>query len=62
MNDEQPVFLPSSYNQSIDEDIRDGSIVLRVTATDKDTAPNAMIQYSLISIAGKTQSNIICYR
>ena len=53
-NDEEPMFIPSSYNVSIDEDIRPGMLVYRVTARDTDTPPNAMLQYSIVSVAGES--------
>ena len=61
-NDEEPIFSSSSYNHTIDEDIRSGSTVLRVTASDADTSPNAMLQYSLVSIAGEAEGTGHCIR
>ena len=47
------MFVPSSsYNRSIDEDIRNDMIVVQVTATDADTSPNAMLEFTLLSVAG----------
>lgn len=53
-NDEEPMFRSSTYNTSIDEDIREDMIVVRVIATDSDTAPNAMLRYQITSIAGES--------
>ena len=52
MNDEEPMFSASTYNATIDEDVREDTIVVRLTASDGDTAPNAMLQYQITSIAG----------
>lgn len=52
-NDEQPMFSFPTYNTSIDEDIRENMIVLRVTATDMDTPPNAMLRFSISSMTGE---------
>ena len=53
VNDEEPIFSPAFRNTSIDEDSREGTPVLRITAMDADTLPNAMLRYSL-SVAGET--------
>ena len=52
VNDEEPIFSPAFRNTSIDEDSREGTMVLQVTAMDADTPPNAMLHYSL-SVAGE---------
>lgn len=52
VNDEEPMFSASTYNATIDEDVREDTIVVRLTASDSDTAPNAMLQYQITSIAG----------
>lgn len=46
------MFSVSTYNATIDEDVREDMIVVRLTASDGDTAPNAMLQYQITSIAG----------
>lgn len=51
-NDNAPVFEPSStYRVSPIENTTRGSIILRVRATDADSAPNAVITYQLHSDA-----------
>uniref|UniRef100_A0A672G6Z9 FAT atypical cadherin 2 n=1 Tax=Salarias fasciatus TaxID=181472 RepID=A0A672G6Z9_SALFA len=53
-NDHSPAFLSPRYEASISNRAPAGSLVLRVTALDKDTGSNADIGYSLLS--GNTDS------
>ena len=56
VNDKEPVFNPASQDASINEDIREGTFVLPITATDADTLPNSMLQYSL-TVAGESEED-----
>ncbi|XP_047434008.1 protein dachsous-like [Mugil cephalus] len=53
VNDNSPVFTPSSFNQSVPEDADIGFNVTAVTATDKDSGFNKEIRYYLIGGEGK---------
>jgi len=46
-NDNDPVFTRSAYRGSVSEAARNGTTVLRVTATDLDEGLNSNISYSL---------------
>src|SRR5699024_11014622 len=49
-NDNAPSFSKSLYTKSIPEDVRDGSMVVQVSATDADQSPaNSRIYYRLLS-------------
>lgn len=48
------MFSASTYNATIDEDVREDMIVVRLTASDGDTAPNAMLRYEIISSASES--------
>ncbi|KAH7637786.1 cadherin-23-like protein [Dermatophagoides farinae] len=49
-NDNAPVFSKSLYTKSIPEDVRDGSMVVQVSATDADQSPaNSRVYYRLLS-------------
>nr|XP_027198229.1 cadherin-23-like [Dermatophagoides pteronyssinus] len=49
-NDNAPVFSKSLYTKSIPEDVRDGSMVVQVSATDADHSPaNSRVYYRLLS-------------
>ncbi|XP_065265080.1 protocadherin gamma-A10-like [Emys orbicularis] len=50
-NDNAPEFTQSVYKVSVKEDIPVGSVVLRVTASDRDEGINAQIKYSFIKIS-----------
>lgn len=49
-NDNAPVFSKTLYTKSIPEDVRDGSMVIQVSATDADqSSANSRIYYRLLS-------------
>ncbi|OTF71569.1 hypothetical protein BLA29_006623, partial [Euroglyphus maynei] len=49
-NDNAPVFSKSLYTKSIPEDVRDGSMVVQVSATDADHSPaNSRVYYRLLA-------------
>ncbi|KPM07825.1 cadherin-23-like protein [Sarcoptes scabiei] len=49
-NDNAPVFSKSLYSKSIPEDVRDGSMVIQVGATDADQSPiHSRVYYRLLS-------------
>lgn len=48
VNDNPPVFSQSVYKTSVDENVRAGSSVLQVFATDKDTGINGRVTYLLV--------------
>lgn len=49
VNDNPPVFSRADYLVALSEGAGSGTEVLRLTATDPDSAPNAEIQYSISS-------------
>ncbi|KAG9264637.1 protocadherin-16-like [Astyanax mexicanus] len=50
INDNPPVFLPSSSESLIlTEDVRMGAVVYRIQAEDPDSGPNGMLTFDLIS-------------
>ncbi|XP_076130098.1 protocadherin-16 [Alosa pseudoharengus] len=49
VNDNPPVFSRAEYAVALSEGAGSGTEVLRLTATDPDSAPNAEIQYSISS-------------
>ncbi len=53
INDNDPVFTPSSVTQSVPEDAEIGSNVTVVPATDKDSGFNKELRYSLRGEEGK---------
>ncbi|KAF2364658.1 EGF-like calcium-binding domain [Trinorchestia longiramus] len=48
-NDHKPVFLENMYNATVDEEAPVGSIVLKVTAIDRDHGLNGAVTYSIVS-------------
>ncbi|XP_061163889.1 protocadherin Fat 4-like [Saccostrea echinata] len=48
VNDNPPVFFPSSYRHDIQEDVQIGTTLLRVTATDADTGLNGVVRFFII--------------
>lgn len=46
-NDHKPAFSTKVYEKNITENNNAGAVLLRVTATDKDSGKNAMITYSI---------------
>lgn len=49
-NDNAPVFTKTLYSKSIPEDVRDGSMVIQVSAVDADQSPaNSRVYYRLLS-------------
>ncbi|XP_027714227.1 cadherin-23 isoform X5 [Vombatus ursinus] len=53
INDNNPIFDQPSYQESVFEDAPVGTIILTVTATDADSGPFALIEYSLGDGEGK---------
>ena len=53
INDNPPVFNQSNYDAAVAENAPVGSAVIRLTATDKDSARNAVIRYSIIGGDGR---------
>ncbi|XP_034149297.1 protocadherin-16 [Esox lucius] len=49
VNDSPPAFSRGEYTVSLSEGAAAGTEILRLTATDPDTAPNAEVQYSISS-------------
>ncbi|XP_053703389.1 protocadherin-16-like isoform X2 [Synchiropus splendidus] len=49
VNDNPPVFSRSEYTVSLSEGAAAGTEIIRLMATDSDSAPNAEIQYSISS-------------
>ncbi|PAA90989.1 hypothetical protein BOX15_Mlig021935g4, partial [Macrostomum lignano] len=50
-NDESPVFEKLEYSQNVREDMRVGSEILQVAATDRDEGLNAKLKYSISSFS-----------
>ena len=48
VNDNYPYFKPSEYTREISEFTDSGTIVLRVTANDRDSTTNAMLRFDLL--------------
>lgn len=46
-NDNAPVFMQSTYSGAVNEDALPGTIILTVTATDADIAPNNAVTYHI---------------
>lgn len=46
-NDEEPVFAQSHYNGAVNEDALPGTIILTVTATDRDQEPNNIVNFHI---------------
>ncbi|KAL1771700.1 cadherin-23 isoform X2 [Sigmodon hispidus] len=53
INDNNPIFDQSSYQEAVFEDVTVGTVILRVTATDADSGNFALIEYSLGDGEGK---------
>lgn len=49
LNDNSPVFPSSSYSVEVSEDALEGSLVLEVSASDKDEGSNSQVVYFLSS-------------
>ncbi|XP_062309019.1 protocadherin-16 [Osmerus eperlanus] len=49
VNDNPPAFSRAEYSVSLSEGAAAGTEILRLTATDPDSAPNAEVQYSISS-------------
>ena len=58
VNDEIPIFSQNTYTPSINENIVEGTRILTVTATDKDTGPNGEITYQIVAGNGITVFSI----
>ena len=50
VNDESPLFDYPVYENDVQEGSTAGSIILQVHATDRDTGPNALLEYSIIGV------------
>ncbi|XP_044939396.1 cadherin-23 isoform X6 [Mustela putorius furo] len=57
INDNNPVFDQSSYQEAVFEDVPVGTVILTVTATDADSGNFALIEYSLGDGEGKFAIN-----
>ena len=49
VNDNSPVFDPDKYMKEVNEDISNGTTLLRVTASDEDSGTNGLVTYSIVS-------------
>ncbi|XP_015235254.1 PREDICTED: protocadherin-16-like [Cyprinodon variegatus] len=49
VNDNPPVFTRAEYTVSLSEGATSGTEIIRLTATDPDSTPNAEVQYSISS-------------
>nr|XP_022918571.1 protocadherin-like wing polarity protein stan isoform X2 [Onthophagus taurus] len=57
VNDHSPIFENNEYEASIREGVSVGSNVITLKATDKDSGPNAQVEYSIKSVSGGGLSN-----
>nr|XP_045378698.1 cadherin-23 isoform X1 [Camelus bactrianus] len=57
VNDNNPVFDQSSYQETIFEDVPVDTVIVTVTATDADSGNFALIEYSLVDGEGKFAIN-----
>ncbi|XP_076446031.1 protocadherin-1-like [Babylonia areolata] len=53
INDNRPIFLRSSYNMSVKENVAPGTPVLQVSATDLDSGLNGLVTYSFSARVAK---------
>ena len=49
VNDNPPVFDPASYIEEVNEDVPNGTMILRVNASDKDSGVNGRVVFSISS-------------
>ena len=49
VNDNSPVFDPDKYMKEVNEDVSNGTTLLRVTASDEDSGTNGLVTYSIVS-------------
>lgn len=60
MNDHSPWFTSSSYEGRVYESAAVGSVVLQVTALDRDKGRNAEVLYSIESGSSETVGPRVC--
>uniref|UniRef100_A0A4W3GSP8 Cadherin-23 n=1 Tax=Callorhinchus milii TaxID=7868 RepID=A0A4W3GSP8_CALMI len=53
INDNNPVFVQSSYQKPVFEDVSLGTVIIQVSATDADYGSFALIEYSLVDGEGR---------
>lgn len=56
VNDNAPLFAPNLLIGSVEENLHPGSVVRKLTATDRDSGSNGKITYSLVNDANSTFS------
>lgn len=49
VNDNPPVFVPSVYSKTVREDVKIGTTLLQVTATDSDSGLNGVVRFFITS-------------
>lgn len=49
VNDNPPVFVPSVYSETVREDVKIGTTLLQVTATDSDSGLNGVVRFFITS-------------
>lgn len=49
VNDNPPVFDPANYIQEVNEDLPNGTTILRVNASDRDSGVNGRVVFSILS-------------
>lgn len=59
INDNVPVFEKSLYTKIVPEDTSQGTSILQITATDKDTGENARITYAIDSDSQQLKNQFI---
>ena len=57
-NDDTPLFSKNKYNTTIKENIEAGTSIMTVTAFDKDSGPNGVISYHIVSGNGMSHFEI----
>ncbi|XP_074912837.1 protocadherin beta-15-like [Buteo buteo] len=56
VNDNAPIFTQELYNGQVLENAAEGSVVLRVVATDRDAGPNGEVSYQFSQAVGQSHS------
>lgn len=59
MNDNAPVFEKSLYTKTVPEDTSQGTSILQISATDRDTGENARITYVIDSVSQQLKNHFV---
>uniref|UniRef100_A0A673AQA4 FAT atypical cadherin 2 n=1 Tax=Sphaeramia orbicularis TaxID=375764 RepID=A0A673AQA4_9TELE len=58
VNDNAPAFGQGDYSAEVSEDLTPGSLVMKVSASDRDGPINSLLRYSIVSGDGRQQFHI----